>query len=434
MILALIAVSQMAVAQAPPQSVAEDSIPVVTLEQALQAAAMLNPDYVAALGQIDNARWGRRAAIAVFVLPAIAVQSSLTRASDPFFNLGTGGVASQIVDAQINASYVLFKGGSKFFELSRTRAELESAQANELQQRFATAVLTESDYYDVLAEKELRRVAADRVRRAEEQLAVARARVLAGAAVQTDSLQLLFELTTARVGLLRQDATFRVSRVQLGRRIGFPGSVDAAPLDTALMPNLPISEDSAIVEALDQGPEYRRASADERAASAAVKSARAAYLPWVSLFGSWQAFDEKYFPNVTSRTLYGFQITFPIWNDGQREIAATQARAVRDVARAVMADTELAVRRDVVRGYLAYNTARAAEELALQGVAVASENLNVQNTRYRAGATTILDLLSAQISLSEAEAAAVQARYATRLALAGLEALLGRRLFTDRGQ
>ena len=49
--------------------------------------------------------------------------------------------------------------------------------------------------------------------------------------------------------------------------------------------------------------------------------------------------------------------------------------------------------------------------------------------RYREGATTILDLLEAQVALSEAEAALVQARFATRLALAQIEALLGRRVF-----
>jgi outer membrane protein TolC len=432
MILALIALLQIA-ATDPGPAVVEDTIPEVTLEEALQAAAMLNPDYIAALGQIDNAKWGRRAAIAVFVLPAVAVQTSLTKATDPFFNIGTGGVSAQIVDAQLVASYELFRGGSKFFELSRTRAELESAQANELQARFAMAVLTESDYYNVLAEKELTRVAGDRVRRAEQQLSVARARVLAGAAVQTDSLQLLFELTRARVDLLRQETLFRVSQVQLGRRIGYPGPVDAAPLDTAPMPALPISEDSAVAEALVQGPDYLRAVADEKAASAAVKTARARYLPWVSLFGSWQAFDEKFFPSATSRTLYGFRVELPVWNNAQREIAATRARVNRDVARAAMRDTEFAVRRDVIQAYQAYNTARAAEELALQGVVVARENLTVQETRYRAGATTILDLLTAQVSLTEAEAAAVQARYATLLALAGLEAILGRRLFTDRG-
>jgi outer membrane protein TolC len=137
MILALIASLQLA-AVGDIQQQTSDTIPTVTLEQALQAAAMLNPDYVAALGQIDNAKWGRRAALAVFIVPSITVQSSLTKASDPFFNLGTGGIASQIVDARLQLSYDLFKGGSKFFDYARTRAELESAQANELQARFAT--------------------------------------------------------------------------------------------------------------------------------------------------------------------------------------------------------------------------------------------------------------------------------------------------------
>ena len=50
----------------------------------------------------------------------------------------------------------------------------------------------------------------------------------------------------------------------------------------------------------------------------------------------------------------------------------------------------------------------------------------------QSGATTILDLLTAQVDLTDAEARLVQARYTTWLALAGLEALLGRRLFDDR--
>jgi outer membrane protein TolC len=56
----------------------------------------------------------------------------------------------------------------------------------------------------------------------------------------------------------------------------------------------------------------------------------------------------------------------------------------------------------------------------------------VQQARYRAGASTILDLLDAQSALTQAQAELVQARYAARLALAGLEAILGRRLFSDK--
>ena len=60
------------------------------------------------------------------------------------------------------------------------------------------------------------------------------------------------------------------------------------------------------------------------------------------------------------------------------------------------------------------------------GLAVSAESYRVQGARYREGATTILDLLEAQVDLSEAEATLVQSRYAARLALAQIEALLGR--------
>ena len=109
-----------------------------------------------------------------------------------------------------------------------------------------------------------------------------------------------------------------------------------------------------------------------------------------------------------------------------------QARAARDAARARREDLERGVRRDVVQAYAAFTTARASADLADRAVAVAEENLRVQESRYRTGAATVLDLLTAQTDLADAEAGRVQAQYATRLAVAGLEALLGRRLFSDR--
>ena len=94
-------------------------------------------------------------------------------------------------------------------------------------------------------------------------------------------------------------------------------------------------------------------------------------------------------------------------------------------------DAERAVARDVTETYEGYTTARATTQLEEEAILVARENYRVQDTRYRAGATTILDLLEAQIRLTEAEAEFVQSRYATRLALGRFEAQLGRRLFND---
>jgi outer membrane protein TolC len=216
----------------------------------------------------------------------------------------------------------------------------------------------------------------------------------------------------------------------LGRRIGVAVPVDAAPLARLPEGPLPVTEQQAVMEALNEGPRFMGAQADARAAESAYKSALGGYLPRVDLFATWQAFgDEIFLPDETRRWLYGLQVSFPIWNNAQREIQLSLAKSRREVARVLRDDTERGVRRDVIEAYEVFTTARASARLAQEAVVVARENLRVQEQRYRAGATTILDLLSSQVSMVEAEAGLVQARQAERLALAGLEALLGRRIY-----
>jgi outer membrane protein len=127
-----------------------------------------------------------------------------------------------------------------------------------------------------------------------------------------------------------------------------------------------------------------------------------------------------------------FTVVLPLWDQGNRELNVVRARANRDVARAVREDLERGVEADVTTAYDAFMTARASFDLDRNAVLVARENFRVQDTRYRAGATTILDLLEAQDRLTASEANLVQSRYATRFAVAGLETILGRRLLNDR--
>lgn len=417
----------LATLQAPPA----DSLPQVTLAQALRRGVQVDPSYVSALRDVRDASWQRTAAWSTLVLPVVSVQTAAQRFSSEIFNIGTGELTSQVVSAQLNASYDVLRGaGGQFFDLSRRRAELDAAEASATRARFQTAVAIEADYYDALAEQELTSVAEERVRRAGEQLAVARARVLSGAAVQTDSLQLRLELTRARVDLLRQRTALRVARLELGRRIGIEGPVAAAPVDPGPMPALPLSDEQAVAEALGGAPSVLAARAQARAASAGARTAWSAFFPTVNLSGQISAFDDRFFPSATTRSSIALIVSLPLWNSGQREVALSRARSAAIVADVARNDAERAARRDVIASYEAYETARASTALAEEGVTVARENLRVQEERYRAGATTIIDLVTAQVDLAVAEADLVQARYATRLALAGLEAILGRRLFT----
>ncbi|MFL5533532.1 MAG: TolC family protein [Gemmatimonadales bacterium] len=409
-----------------------DSLPRITLAEALRRSTRLDPDYVQALGQIDNAEWGRRAAMLAFFVPTISVGLDETKYSQEFFNpANPANPTSTLVVGRASANYEIFSL-RKFADVSRSKADLASAEAGELEQRFRAALETESSYYDVLVNQELTRVTQERITRARQGLAVARARVTSGAAVQTDSLQLVLELIRAQVEGLRQRNALRTAQLELGRRVGASAPVDAVPADTATPPLLPISLADAVRIGLDQGPQYRTARANESSADAALRSERGDYLPVLSIGGVHQRYDTQLFPGASNITSVTFSLSFPLWDNGQREIELSRARVNRDVARAIREDLERAVRRDVSSAYDTYQTATAAVELARVAVTVAQQSYRMQDLRYRSGASTILDLLDSQVSLAEAEAGLVQARYQTRLALAQLEAILGRRLFSNK--
>ena len=405
-----------------------DTMPVVTLEEALSAGVASDPDYVRAVGQLDNAEWGRKAAMLVFVLPTVTASADYQELSTSQFNIGIGSAASASGRASLDARYELFSGGRKYYGARQARAELDLAEAGELGARFLAALETERDYYTVLLSSELLEVSRQRVDRAEEQFALARARVAGGATVQSDSLQVLLELQRARIELLTREADLTVARLQLGRRVGSGGPVDAAPLDVDRAPDLELPLDEAVRLAVTQGPAWRMARASERSSEAALKAQRGAYLPSLALTGSISANDNKFFPSATSRQAVGFSISWSIWNGGQRELTMERLRTGRNAARAIREDLERAARRDVTEAWTGYQVRRQALEIADAAVDVATEVLRVQDARYQAGASTVLELLDAQEQLVLAGAAHVEARYGVRLALSQLEAMLGRRL------
>jgi outer membrane protein TolC len=405
-----------------------DGTPVVSLSEARRRAVGVDPGAVAASSRVSTAAWERRASLADLLTPRLTGSMSYIHFSDPFFNFGTGNISPNAAAASLEASYTLL-GGGKLGTLKSSRAALASAEANETAARFETTLATDAAYFAVLAERELTRVATERLTRAEEQLGVARVRVLAGEAIASDSLQLLLEVTRARLNLLRRDSAAVASRLQLGRRIGLDGAADAAPMDTSLPPELPITREEATREMRERGPDIEAARAEERRASALLGAERERYLPSIAVGATTGAYDSDLFPSALRRTQFSVTVSVPFWDGGQRELSVARLQAERNVARATREERERSAAERIAQAHAGYLTSRAAIELAQVGVAASAETYRVQRARYAEGATTILDLLEAQVALSEAEAELVQARFATRLALAQIEALLGRRLF-----
>src|SRR3989442_9183046 len=118
-----------------------DSLLQITLAEALQRAAQLDPNYVAALGQVDNAVWARRNAFAVFILPSVTVGTTFQWQNPPGFSVVP---LRKLVAANLSASYDVFTGGQKLARFPRSAGGLDRPHPNALTARLHNPIQTES--------------------------------------------------------------------------------------------------------------------------------------------------------------------------------------------------------------------------------------------------------------------------------------------------
>ncbi|MEZ4455826.1 MAG: TolC family protein [Gemmatimonadales bacterium] len=139
----------------------QDSVPRISLADAIERATRLDPNYVRAIGQVGSAEWARTSARSAFVLPSLSVGSDLSKYSVEIFNTGTGQRATSIVTARADARFELFTGGRKLADLKRLGTELEGARVEARREAVPHGPRHRAHYYEVLAGRELLDVARD---------------------------------------------------------------------------------------------------------------------------------------------------------------------------------------------------------------------------------------------------------------------------------
>jgi outer membrane protein len=123
-----------------------------------------------------------------------------------------------------------------------------------------------------------------------------------------------------------------------------------------------------------------------------------------------------------------FSISYPVFNNFQREQQVVVAKVAEVNAQAAFRDAQLAAVQLLTQNIGAIRSASQRVAIQVASVAAAEEDVRVQQQRYNIGASVLLDLITSQAALATAEQALIQARYDYRIARAQLEALIGRDL------
>ena len=409
----------------------QEARPPMTLDEALRLALVHSPQLAQSEATLNNAGGTRRRAWGSF-LPNMSMGSGASVQSQDRFDPNTQRLvtgSSDSYNASLNASYQIFQGGRKFHELNRTESALNEAEARLGNQRFAVLLQTSTLFLNALRQAELVQVAEASVARAEESLQITRTQVQVGTATRSDSLRTRLELANARQSLLQAENQLRAARFALGRQVGADGLVmPSLPPNLSPAP-LVLGEQEIIALAESVSPAVQAAEAASAVARASESSARSSYLPSLSVSSgyTWANQNRSF---VDGNTSWNFRISgsYQLFDGFQREQNVSQATENRRVARLTEDDARRGVRQDVDGALRTLETQEQAIDIAVDAVFVAEEDLRLIRERYAVQMATILDVITSQVALDQAEANLVSARYDYMVAKAQLESIVGREL------
>jgi outer membrane protein len=400
----------------------------VTLNEAIQRALQVQPGMVQARGTQRTSGAARMTSWGSF-LPSVTFGGTASKNSQPRFDQTSNKLIPPIPNyrSSLSASVDLFTGFRRVANLRAANATLAAAEAGVTNERFQIQLETKQAFYDALASEELVRVAQSQVRRAQQQLQISVEKLRAGSATRSDSLRSTVDFGNARIVLLQAQANLATDQANLGRQIGVEQSVRAVP-DSVIPP----PPDTATLRsvAVASTPLVQQAEATARAARANVWAARSQYIPSLTFSLGTNRSDTLFNNALVGNENHNWSValSWRVFDGFGREQQQVTASVNRDNAEAAAADARRQVNAQLTQHLAALATTYEQIAIARDNVAAATEDLRVQNERYRVGAATILDLLISQAALTQAEVNLVQTRFNYLLARAQVEAVVGRTL------
>lgn len=401
----------------------------VTLEQAVDIAVVQSPAFASERAQY-RAILARYTAEQSALFPNISGTAGITKS---FGQSGTGsgsggGNASSSASvtsesARVTLTQLIFDGGRVIAGIHSAK-EADIAGRDTLVRNLQTlAYNVAGAYYGVLQANATVTADALLVRQFEAQEKSVTAQIRAGSAARSDLAAAQFQTAQARAALIGAQGTAIAAQSTFATALG----LDA---DTAVSPQpLPANsgqvKTSSYAQSLSQAlalrPDYLAAMHTVTSSEANLRFAKLARFPSINATAT----------DGTSRTLIstppvatpfqssssiGATISIPIYDQGLTNYNVALAASQLDQASAALQTAKLTVESDV-RGALSnLVSARSLFEQTQAELRSAQVNVQATQARYRVGAATITDIVTAQANYATAERDYINALYNERVA------------------
>ncbi len=406
----------------PAAAIAQDRV--LSIDEAYRLA-LANHERVAIAGEeIRQAEADLKKATSR-ILPNITAEAYYTKYTEA---KGSGAFITQpghATNAEVRITQPLYSGGRD--RAARRQAKLQITSTRQGHEGTKEDVLrdTSSAYYGALKALKSVDIQKAALKRAEERLLVAQARLKVGEVTKSAVLRAEAERAGAEADLIRANNGLDNSIELLQRIIGIQERV--AVVDPPAQPPVAASAEALVQQALKERTDYNQRTLEEQAANEGIEIAKASFKPSLRLEGLyfWREQDPEatfFLEESASATV---RLTYPLFEGFLRKAELSEARSSFRQAEL----RRLGLRRDIeVQVREALNNVKAIEALTesfRRQLAFAEEDYKMVFEQFKFGVATTLDVIDAENTLVSAQSSMANAVYDLELAKIDLKYVTG---------
>ncbi len=426
----------------------------ITLDEAVQLALKQNPDILTAEQEIKRTR-GVVLEVAAQAMPQLTVANNFLQVDKSLLTGGASSTSSQSSGGQssaeggsmgssggsssssspmtqswyvtVTASQLIYSGGQVAAAIHIAKYA-EDATIYSLRDIVDTTVANvRSQFYAVLLDRAIINVQEENINLLGSQLKDQQNRFEAGTVPRFNVLQAQVALANAQPQLIQARNDYNVAGLNLARTLGINtdelGSTVAPVSAVGVLTTDEKPEDlaQAMELALERRPFLKGQREQILIQAENIKVALAGYQPKLTADGGYEVRNNelsKSLDNTVQGWFFGFTGTWNVFDGGATYGEVKQAKAQLEEAKTSYDD---AVRQVDVEVQQAYDEVIESEETIVsqqETIAEAQEALRLAQEQLAAGAGTQLNVLSAQVALTQARTTMVQAQYNYNIAMA----------------
>ena len=358
----------------------------------------------------------------------------MVSATSPVGNYSRQTVTSE--SATITITQLIYDGGRTIAAIHAAREADIAGRATLLRNLQTLAFNIANAYYAVLENNATVTADAQLVREFEVNEAAVAAQIRNGAAARSDIAAAQFQTAQARGNLITAQGNAIAAQATFATTIGLDADAAVVPKPLrAQPPPQKLSYDSALKRAMIMRPDYISALYNVSSARENLRYAKLARFPVLGA-GVSDGVSRTFLNCLYEQGLgakrqaalcpgpagwsndktIGLSLTIPIYDQGLTNYNIAVAASQLDQAVANLNTTKLTVESDVRSGLARLISSVAALAQARSELVSAQVSLDATQAQYKVGATTILNVVTAEANLSTAQSAYITALYGVNTA------------------